>query len=181
MSERFNCGRAAHPADRQVSRKTAPLSTENIEALSAEEIRQVLCDLRVHQIELEMQNEELRSKQAKLDAAHAHHFDFYDLAPVGYCTISVQGLILAANLTIATLLGVTRGALINQPITRFIHKEDQNIYYLHRKQLFDNEQEITTALQDIENRETDALKQFSVLYDRYLGPQGDVSPFTTNL
>ncbi len=115
----------------------APLSTENIEALSAEEIRQMLLDLRVHQIELEMQNEKLRSKQAELDAAHANHFDFYDLAPVGYCTINVQGLILAANLTIATLLDMTQGALINQPITRFIHKEDQDIYYLHRKQLFD--------------------------------------------
>lgn len=123
--------------DRQVSRKMAPLSTENIEALSAEEIRQMLLDLRVHQIELEMQNEKLRSKQAELDAAHANHFDFYDLAPVGYCTINVQGLILAANLTIATLLDMTQGALINQPITRFIHKEDQDIYYLHRKQLFD--------------------------------------------
>ena len=114
-----------------------PQSTENIEALSLEEIRQVLLDLRVHQIELEMQNEDLRLKQAELEAAHAHHFDFYDLAPVGYCTINVHGLILAANLTIATLLDVTRGALINQPFTRFIHKEDQDIYYLHRKKLFD--------------------------------------------
>ncbi len=117
--------------------KMLPLSSENIEALSFEEIRQVLLELRVHQIELEMQNEELRSKQEELDAARAHHFDFYDLAPVGYCTISVQGLILAANLTIATLLDMMRGALINQPFTRFIHKEDQDIYYLHRKQLFD--------------------------------------------
>ena len=53
---------------------------EKIEALSVEEIRQILNELQVHQIELEIQNEELRSKQAELDAAHAHHFDFYDLA-----------------------------------------------------------------------------------------------------
>ena len=48
-----------------------------------------------------------------------------------------QGLILEANLTAAGLLGVARGALVKQPITRFILKEDQDIYYLHRKQLFE--------------------------------------------
>ena len=93
----------------------------------------MLHELRVHQIELEMQNEELRRAQAELDAARARYFDLYDLAPVGYCTLSEQGLILEANLTAATLLGVARGALVKQPFTRFILKEDQDIYYLHRK------------------------------------------------
>ena len=97
----------------------------------------MLHELRVHQIELEMQNEELRRTQAELDAARARYFDLYDLAPVGYCTLTEKGLILEANLTAATLLGVARGALVKQPITRFILKEDQDIYYLHRKQLFE--------------------------------------------
>jgi len=79
----------------------------------------VLHDLRVHQIELEMQNEELRRTQADLEASRARYFDLYDLAPVGYFTISERGLILEANLTAATLLGVARGALIKQPLTRF--------------------------------------------------------------
>ena len=48
-----------------------------------------------------------------------------------------KGLILEANLTAATLLGVARGALVKQPISRFILNEDQDIYYLHRKQLFE--------------------------------------------
>jgi PAS domain S-box-containing protein len=109
---------------------------ENSEALSPEETRQILHDLRVHQIELEMQNEDLRRTQLELSAAQARYFDLYDLAPVGYCTVSESGLILEANLTAATLLGVTRSALIKQPLTRFILKEDQDLYYLHRKQLF---------------------------------------------
>ena len=79
----------------------------------------MLHDLRVHQIELEMQNEELRRTQADLEASRARYFDLYDLAPVGYFTISERGLILEANLTAATLLGVARGALIKQPLTRF--------------------------------------------------------------
>ncbi|MBF0202065.1 MAG: response regulator [Desulfamplus sp.] len=59
------------------------------------------------------------------------------MAPVGYCTISEKGLVLEANLTAATLLGGTRSMLVNQPISRFVLKEDQDIYYLHRKKLFE--------------------------------------------
>jgi len=73
----------------------------------------------------------------ELDAARARYFDLYDLAPVGYCTLSEKGLIVEANLTAATLLGVARGALVEQPIARFILKEDQDIYYRRRKQLFE--------------------------------------------
>ena len=95
----------------------------------------MLHELRVHQIELEMQNEELRRTQAELEASRARYFDLYDLAPVGYFTLSEKGLILEANLTAATLLGVARGDLVKQPLPRFILPEDQDIYYLHRKQL----------------------------------------------
>jgi PAS domain S-box-containing protein len=110
-------------------------SPQDLEALSPERTRQTLHELRVHQIELEMQNEELCRAQADLDATRARYFDLYDLAPVGYFTVSEQGLILEANLTAATLLGVTRGDLANQPLCRFILTEDQDIYYLHRKRL----------------------------------------------
>jgi two-component system cell cycle sensor histidine kinase/response regulator CckA len=109
---------------------------EDLEALSPAEIRQTLHELRVHQIELEIQNEELRRAQVELDAAGDRFFDFYDLAPVGYVTISEKGLILEANLTTATLLGVVRRSLVKRLISQFILKEDRNIYYLHRKQLF---------------------------------------------
>lgn len=101
--------------------------------LSPQDMKQLIHDLRVHQIELEMQNEELRRAQVELSAARERHFDLYDLAPVGYCIISQEGLILEANLTVVTLLGIARAALIKQPITRFIFKEDQDTYYLHRR------------------------------------------------
>jgi PAS domain S-box-containing protein len=105
------------------------------EAALPEETQRMIQELRVHQIELELQNDELRRTQTELDAARARYFDLYELAPVGYCTLSVEGWILEANLTAVTLLGVTRSALLHQPITRFILGEDQDIYYLFRKHL----------------------------------------------
>jgi PAS domain S-box-containing protein len=121
----------------EVVREKAALLPEKPEALTPEETRQIIHELRVHQIELEMQNDELRRAQLELDASRARYFDLYDLAPVGYVTLSEKGVILEANLTAATLLGLTRGGMVKQTISRFIIKEDQDIYYRHGKQLFE--------------------------------------------
>ena len=75
---------------------------------------------------------------ADLAATRARYFDLYDVAPVGYCTVSEQGRILEANLTAATLLGVVRGGLVDQPITRLILDADQDSYDVHSKQLFES-------------------------------------------
>ena len=104
------------------------------ESLSPEEAR-VLQELQVSQIELEMQNKELRRTQTELEASRSRYFDLYDLAPVGYFTISEQGLILEANLTAVRLLGVARSNLVRQPFSRFIYPQDKDSYYQHRKQL----------------------------------------------
>ena len=111
-------------------------SLEAVEKMSPAEIQLKLHELQVHQIELEMQNDELRRIHEELDAARTRYFELYDLAPVGYCRLSEAGLIIEANLTFATLLGVTRGALVKQPFSRYIFQEDQDSYYLHRKHLF---------------------------------------------
>ncbi len=138
--KRHSSGQA--PADAAALRRRAEEQARAGElpsqpAQTPEEIRRLLHDLRVHQIELEMQNEELRRAQAEIEAGRARYFDLFDLAPVGYCTLSEQGLVLEANLTAAAMLGTDRGALVKQPISRFILREDQDIYYLHRKQLFE--------------------------------------------
>jgi len=119
------------------AREKAAHVPENLDTLSPTEVRQVLHELSVHQIELEMQNEELRRTQQELEASRAGYFDLYDLAPVGYFTLSEQGLVLQANLTAAKLLGVARGSLVKQPLSRFILPEDQDIQYRHRKQLLE--------------------------------------------
>jgi len=102
--------------------------------LSFEQTQEVLHELRVHQIELEMQNEEVRRAQAELDLQRARYFDIYDNAPVGYCIVSDRELLLAANLTAANLLGVARSDLIQQPVFRFIRHEHRQVFHqMHQR------------------------------------------------
>ena len=90
-------------------------SKKGLVSMDPEAIWPMIHELHVHQIELEMQNDELRRAQAELDISRARYLDFYELAPVGYLTIGAQGLILQANLIAASLLGVDISKLLNQP------------------------------------------------------------------
>jgi PAS domain S-box-containing protein len=119
-----------------IARERASQAPEKLESLAAEGFERTLHELRVHQIELEIQNEELRRTQEEVEASRVRYFDLYDLAPVGYFTVNQQGLIVDANLTAAKLLGVARGDIVNQPLSRFVLPEDQDTNYLHVKQLF---------------------------------------------
>jgi len=105
--------------------------------VAPEDAQRLLHELEVHQIELEMQNDELRQAQAELEASRARYFDLYDLAPVGYCTLSDKGLILEANLTACSLLGLDRKKLLGHPLSRFILAEDANVFYQQRKKLLE--------------------------------------------
>ncbi len=89
-------------------------------AISSEEICQIVSDVLVHQIELEIQNEQLRRTQQAQTATRAQYFDLYNLAPVGYCTFNELGEIVEANIAATELLNMARAELIGQPITRYI-------------------------------------------------------------
>ncbi len=112
------------------------ISIDRLKTMPPEETHRVLHELRVHQIELEMQNEELRRSQTLLEAARSRYFDLYDLAPVGYCVVSEAGLIEEANLTLSVLLQVSPESLKKTPLYRYFLSEDQDIYYLQKKRLF---------------------------------------------
>ena len=98
-------------------------------------VQELLHELQVHQIELELQNDELRQSHLDQESARARYFDLYDLAPVGYVTVGANGSILEANLTAAALLGVNRGALVTRPLHAFIAREDQDGFYLLCKEM----------------------------------------------
>lgn len=119
----------------EIAQRQSVSSPEDLETLSPEGALKLIQELRVHQIELKMQNDELRRAHEELDAVRANYFDLFNLAPVGYFIVSHEGRFLEANLTGVNLLGVFRASLIKQPITRFIFADDQDVYYLHRAQL----------------------------------------------
>lgn len=100
-------------------------------SMSSKSSQQLIHELQVHQIELTMQNEELRQAHHALEESREQYFDLYDRAPVGYITLTGKGLVLEANLTAITLLGSTKRDLVRHHLSAFICKEDQDIYYLH--------------------------------------------------
>jgi len=108
-----------------------------LQSESPEDTRMILHELLVHQIELEMQNEELFRVQCELEAERAAYFELYELAPIGYLTVSGKGLILKANLTASTMLGVGRSFLLNYLLLDFICSEDQVLYHQMRQRLND--------------------------------------------
>ena len=97
----------------------------------------LLHEFEVHQIELEMQNEELRRTSEQLEASRDRFSELYDHAPVGYLTLGADGRIRQTSTAAAARLGVDRTDMIGHPLTRFIFADDQDIYYLHRKALYD--------------------------------------------
>ncbi|MEP6591569.1 MAG: PAS domain-containing protein, partial [Gemmatimonadota bacterium] len=126
-----------HRADEIVqARQPEPLGE-----LSPADARKVIHELRVHQIELELQNEELRRTHESLEASRSRYFDLYDLAPVSYFTVSEEGTILEVNLSGSRLLDVSRAALVGRPLNLFILSEDQDIFYLATRQLVNTDRE----------------------------------------
>ncbi len=100
-----------------------------------DDVYRLIAELEVHQIELEMQNEELRRTHVELEKSRSNYVDLYDHAPAGYFTLNVKGLITEVNLPGASMLQVERGLLINNPFSCFVHENDQDAYYLHCNQL----------------------------------------------
>jgi len=97
-------------------------------ATSVEDTRTLIQDLQLYQIELEMQNEELRAAQLALAEARDRYHALYDFAPVGYLTLDDAGTIEEANLTAASLLGIDRARLAGRALATFIAPAGQSAY-----------------------------------------------------
>jgi len=114
--------------------------------LSPYETARQLHELQVHQIELEMQNDELHRMQQALEVSRASYADLYDQAPVGYVSVGDRGLITHANLRAASLLGVSPDLLKQQLLSHFIFRDDQDVYYMLRKLALANHRTQTQEL-----------------------------------
>jgi PAS domain S-box-containing protein len=94
--------------------------------LSPEESKKILQELRVHQIELEMQNDTLRQAQDELEDSRDRYVDLYDFAPVGYLSITAHGMIKEINLAATRMLSMERKALLQRPFTSLVIAEDES-------------------------------------------------------
>jgi PAS domain S-box-containing protein len=107
--------------------------------------KRLVHELEVHQIELEMQNAELRRAQEELELSRNKYLGLYDFAPVGYFTFDPHGLILEVNLTGAKMLGAERKLLLKKPFINFITQaEGRVIFTKHLKEVF-QKQDATTC------------------------------------
>jgi PAS domain S-box-containing protein len=110
---------------RSAEERLAHAKPEIPEQRTEVETTRLVHELEVHQIELEMQNEELQQTRAKAEALLAQYTDLYDFAPVGYVTLTGDGTILAVNLTGARLLGVERANLIDRRFGLLVSEADR--------------------------------------------------------
>ena len=85
--------------------------------------RALVHELQVHQIELEMQNEELQRARGAAEEASEKYGDLFDFAPIGYFLWDAEGRILEINLAGAALLGLDRNAMIQKQFGQFVAME----------------------------------------------------------
>ena len=121
---------------RKRAEKALTSKTEVTKEILGTNAPELIHELEVHQIELEMQNEELRRTQVELTEALNRYYDLYDLAPVGYFSLDQKGRILEVNLAGADLLGIERGSLIKKKFSQFIIPDSQDAFYMHQKKVF---------------------------------------------
>ncbi len=108
----------------------------DLEGFESDDIQSLIHDLQVHQVELTLQNEELRRIQVELEASRNQYSDLYNYAPAGYCTINRRDRILEANKTLADLIGVSQQKMIDSQLSEYVERDNQDKYYLHRQQAF---------------------------------------------
>ena len=130
-------GRRPNTSDdlRMRAEETLEKRVSGLKTQTPDDTARLIHELEVHQIELEMQNEELRRAQVELEESRSRYSDLYDFAPMGYFVLDSNGLIMNLNLTGAALLGVERGHLIGKPFNSFIAKEDKDQFYSHRRKI----------------------------------------------
>ena len=121
-------------------------SPSAIRKIPPRNIKYLVEDLQIHKTELEIQNEKLHKAQLNLRENLAKYSDLYDNSPVGYFSIDNKGIILEANITGATMLGVERGLLKGRLFSDFITRDHQDIFYLYLKELLETKAKQTCQL-----------------------------------
>lgn len=105
-------------------------------SLPPEDIRLLIHELQIHQVELKIQNEELRETQVELAHTRDRYSELYEFAPVGFVTIDDHGVIREANLTAAAMLRIERARLVGAKFSSFVAGESQSAWHVHQQRAF---------------------------------------------
>ncbi len=109
---------------------------QELAAMPAPDLQRLTYELQLHQIELDMQNEELRRAQSELREVRNRYVDLYDFAPVGYLTLDVDGMILETNITATQMFDIPRARLRRRRLHTLVLPEEQDTLHFYRQQVF---------------------------------------------
>jgi PAS domain S-box-containing protein len=142
------------------------------ELQSAEGPERLIHELQVHQIELEMQNRELRETQQQLEESRSRYADLYDLAPVAYCTVDVKGRIVEANLTAAALFALERVHLAGRSLAQIVRFTDAQAFRRHLARCIAEKGRVLDEMSFLVNGRGPVVAQLTSM--PILGPTGEV-------
>jgi PAS domain S-box-containing protein len=121
-------------------------ATETDQPLTNGDTQKLLHELQLYQVELEMQNEELKGAKETIEAGLAKYSELYDFAPVGYFSFDRNGAILQVNLTGAGILGIERSLLVKQLFGIFISQADRAVFTSFLQKVFEGEEKRSCEL-----------------------------------
>ena len=151
------CANTIKPIDHKLKTKQRPpkkliahgentLANKHGIKLPDRSLQEAMHDLEVYQIELEMQNEELRRAQLAIEESRDRYIDFYDFAPVGYITLGNDGNLNEINLTGAMMLGEERNKLSNKNFEKYVAPEFRDRWRQHLSAALQEEKKLTCEL-----------------------------------
>ena len=131
-------GWSAGDSLRQRAEVRLKLGPEDVAAMSPEQVQRLVYELQVHQIELQLQNEELRAAQAELTEVRDRLFELFELAPVGYVTVGPDFRIERCNLSAAELFGMERSKVEGAVLVGLVAPEDRDKCFLAVRQTLES-------------------------------------------
>lgn len=143
------------------------------------EHERLIHDLHVHQVELELQNQELRRAQELLEESRARYADLYDFAPVGYCTLDLEGNLRECNLTCAALLGAPREELVGRPFPVVARLKDRRPFQEHLRRCTREQSRVTSEL--TLSRRGHGSRELQLVSDPIRDEHGATTAFRTAL
>jgi len=136
MKKDRNTSAAAAELRRRAEARLGTAATKGALARTDAETQRLVHELQVNQIELEMQNDELRQSRAEVEARLERYTELYDFAPVGYLTLGRDGAIRQVNLTGVRLLGVEHAQLVGRGLGVFVAEPDRSVFSAFLEKVF---------------------------------------------